>query len=213
VIEIRPPGIEEYAERHTTPLSHLHDRLWKETHEKTTSPQMMVGPLEGSFLRFLARITQAKRILEVGTFTGYSALAFAEGLPADGELVTCDINPCTTEMARRYFSESAHRAKAKISIRLGPAAEVLKTLQGPFDLCFIDADKEGYGLYYDLSMELVRSGGLILLDNMLRGGKVLAPGDPGTRVIDALNDRIQSDPRVENILLPVRDGIMLVRKL
>lgn len=211
MIEIRPVGIEQYAERHTTPMSEHHARLWQETHEKTTSPRMMVGPLEGAFLRLLARLTQARRILEIGMFTGYSALAWAEALPPDGRLVTCDINPKTAEIAQRYFAQSPHGHK--IEIKLGPAVESLKTLKGPFDLCFIDADKDGYSLYYDACMDLVRRGGLIVLDNMVRGGRVLDARDEGTRVIVSLSERIQNDPRVENVLLPVRDGIMLVCKL
>lgn len=211
MIEIRPEGVEEYVGRHTTPMSDLHSRLWKETHAKTTTAMMLVGPLEGAFLRFLVRITQAQRILEIGMFTGYSALAWAEALPPEGRLITCDINPTTAEIARRYFAESPHGHK--IEVRLGPAGATLKTLAGPFDICFIDADKEGYGVYYDACIGLVRKGGLIVLDNMLRRGKVLNANDPEGRMIDSLNDRIQSDPRVENVLLPVRDGIMLAYKL
>jgi caffeoyl-CoA O-methyltransferase len=144
-------------------------------------------------------------------FTGYSTLAWAEALPKDGRVVTCEINPKTTEIAKRYFAESPHGGK--IEIKLGHALETLKVLYGPFDLCFIDADKENYAAYYDRCMELVRPRGLIILDNMLRGGRVLNPTDTSTRAVDALNQRIRNDPRVENVLLPVRDGIMLVRKL
>lgn len=210
MIEVHPAGVEEYAERHTTPLSELHSRLWKETHEKTTTPQMMVGPLEGAFLKMLARLTGARRILEIGMFTGYSALAWAEALPPDGRVITCDINPETTEIAKRYFAASPHGHK--IEVKIGPGLETLKTLQGPFDICFIDADKEGYGLYYGACMELVRPGGLIMLDNMLRGGKVLHPTDAAATAIDSLNERIHKDPRVENLLMPLRDGIMLAYK-
>jgi predicted O-methyltransferase YrrM len=199
--------IEEYAERHTRELSVLHPRLWQETHEKTDYPGMMVGPLEGALLRLLVRLTAANRVLEIGMFTGYSALAMAEALPEDGQLITCDVNPETTEIARRYFARSAHGHK--IEIKLGPARETLKALKGPFDLCFIDADKEGYNAYYDLAVDLVRQGGLIVLDNMLRGGRVLSPKDQDARTVAALNDRIQKDQRVENILLPIRDGVML----
>lgn len=199
--------IETYAENHTRALSHLHGRLWKETHQKTDNPGMMVGPLEGALLRLLVRLTAAKRVLEIGMFTGYSALAMAEALPDDGQLITCDVNPVTTEIARRYFAESAHGHK--IEIKLGPAMETLKKLTGPFDLCFIDADKQSYSGYYDRAVDLVREGGLIVLDNMLRGGRVLSPRDQDSQAVAALNDRIQKDKRVENVLLPIRDGIML----
>ncbi len=199
--------IEEYSERHTRELSDLHERLWQETHEKTSSPGMMVGPIEGALLRLLVRLTAAKRVLEIGMFTGYSALAMAAALPEDGQLITCDVNPETSEIARRYFASSPYGHK--IEIKLGPAKETLKNLQGPFDLCFIDADKQGYGAYYDACIDLVRRGGLIVLDNMLQSGRVLNPADPASRIIAALNDRIQRDERVENVLLPIRDGIML----
>ncbi len=205
-----PEEIENYAERHTRGLSELHARVWKETHEKTKSPKMMVGPLEAALLRLLVRITAAKRVLEIGMFTGYSALAWAEALPEDGRIVTCDVNPETTEMAQRYFASSPHGKK--IEVRLGPALETLKTFKEPFDICFIDADKTGYDAYYDACIELTRHGGLIVLDNMMQGGKVLHPGDDRVRGIAALNERIQKDERVENVLLPVRDGIMLCYK-
>lgn len=205
-----PEAIEEYAERHTRGMSGLHARVWKETYEKTKSPRMMVGPLEGAFLKMLVRIAAAKKVLEIGMFTGYSALAWAEALPEDGRLVSCDVNPETTELARGYFAASPHGHK--IEVRLGPALETLKSLQGPFDICFIDADKTGYDAYYDACIGLTRRGGLLVLDNMLLGGKVLQPGDDRTRVVDALNDRINRDERVENVLLPVRDGIMLAYK-
>jgi caffeoyl-CoA O-methyltransferase len=170
-----------------------------------------VGPLEGALLRLLVRITAAKRVLEIGMFTGYSALAWAEALPDDGQLVTCDVNPETTELAKRYFAMSPHGHK--IDARLGPALETLKTLRSPFDICFIDADKPSYGGYYDACVELTRKGGLIVLDNMMQKGEVLNPTDERVRAIDALNKRILKDERVENVLLPIRDGIMLACKL
>jgi len=209
---IRPVAqeIEDYAERHTRRLSPLHARLSQETHQKTTHPQMLVGPLEGAFLRLLVRITGAKRVLEIGMFTGYSALAWAEALPDDGRVITCDVNPETTEIAKRYFAESPHGKK--IEIKLGPAIETLKTLSGPFDICFIDADKTAYGAYYDRCIELTRRGGLIVLDNMLQSGRVLNPMEERDRGIHALNERIQRDERVENVFLPIRDGIMLCYK-
>jgi caffeoyl-CoA O-methyltransferase len=156
-------------------------------------------------------MTQARRILEVGMFTGYSALAFAEALPADGLIITCEFDPKAIDIARRFFTQSPHAKK--IEIREGPAADTLKTLAGPFDLCFIDADKPSYDYYYDRCVELLRKGGLIVLDNMLRYGRVLDPVDEDARIVDALNSRIHNDPRVENVLLPFRDGIMLAYKL
>jgi caffeoyl-CoA O-methyltransferase len=158
----------------------------------------------------LVRIIGAKRILEIGMFTGYSALAWAEALPEDGRVITCDVNPETTEIARRYFAESPHGKK--IEIKLGPAIETLKTLSGPFDVCFIDADKTGYSAYYDRCIDLTRRGGLIVLDNMLQSGRVLNPTEERDRLIHALNERIQNDERVENVFLPIRDGIMICWK-
>ncbi len=211
MIELRPLGLEEYAERHSKPVSSIHEKLWLETYSKTHRPKSLVGPLEGAFLRMLVLMTGARRILEVGTFTGYSALLWAEALPRDGKVITCDIDPETTAIAKRYFAESPHGHK--IEIKLGPALDSLKLINGPFDLCFIDADKESYPKYYELCMERLRPKGLIVIDNMLRNGEVLDPSDPGSVAIDALNKRIRNDPQVENVLLPVRDGIMLALKL
>src|ERR1043166_6006527 len=134
MIELRPIGIEDYAEKHSKPMSNLHEKLWLETFSKTRNPEMMVGPLEGGFLKMLALITGARRILEIGMFTGYSTLAWAEALPKDGRVVTCEINPQTTEIAKRYFAESLHGHK--IEIKLGPALNSLKLVDGIFDLCF-----------------------------------------------------------------------------
>jgi caffeoyl-CoA O-methyltransferase len=211
MIELTPLGIEEYAERHSKPLSDTHAKLWLETFSKTRNPGMMVGAIEGAFLKMLVRMTGARRILEIGTFTGYSALAWAEALPRDGRVVTCDVNREAVAIAKRYFAQSQHGHK--IEVKLGPALESLKVLTGPFDICFIDADKVNYGAYYDACMELVRGRGLIVLDNMLQGGRVLSPNDGSAKAIDGLNQRIRRDARVENVLLPVRDGIMLVFKL
>jgi caffeoyl-CoA O-methyltransferase len=210
-VEIRPEGVEEYCEQHTTPLTELHKRLAKTTEEDTRTPNYLVGPLEGSFLKLLVRLCQAKRILEVGMFTGYSALAFAEALPADGHIITCELDRHAIEIAKRFFAESPHRDK--IEIKAGRAADTLKTLSGPFDLCFIDADKPSYDYYYDCCVDLTRKGGLIVLDNMLRYGRVLNPVEEDSRIVNALNGRVHKDPRVENVLLPFRDGIMLAYKL
>lgn len=211
MIELRPIGIENYVERHSKPMSMVHEKLWLETYRKTSSPEKMVGPIEAQFLKMLALMTGARRILEIGMFTGYSALALAEALPRDGRVVTCEINAEIAEIAKRYFLQSPHGGK--IEVKQGPALASLKVITGPFDLCFIDADKENYGQYYDQCIEMVRPKGIIVLDNMLRGGNVLQPTDSGAEAIDALNKRIRNDARVENVLLPVRDGIMLIMKL
>ena len=211
MLDIRQIGIEDYAERHSKPLSALHHKLWMETYSKTREPGMMVGALEGAFLKMLVTITSARRILEIGMCTGYATLLFAEAIPKGGTIIACDINPGTTEIAKRYFAESPHGSK--IEVRLGPASETLKRVLGPFDICFIDADKENYANYYEACMDLVRRGGLIILDHMLDGGSVIEARDEATKTIDTLNKRIRNDARVENVLLPVRDGIMLARKL
>ena len=210
-VKVLPEGVEEYCERHTTALTELHEQLLRETEDKTSTANFLVGEIEGAFLRMLTRMTRAKRILEVGMFTGYSALCFAEALPADGSIVSCEIDPNAVDIARRFFARSPHRDK--IQILEGRAADSLKTLQGPFDLCFIDADKPNYDYYYDRCLELARKGGLIVLDNMLRYGRVLNPTEEDARIVDVLNDRIHKDARVENVLLPFRDGIMLAYKL
>ena len=211
MLDIRPIGIEDYAERHSKPLSALHNKLWMETYSKTREPGMMVGALEATFLKMLVMLTNARRILEIGMFTGYTTLALAEALPKGGTIVSCEIDPERTEIAKRYFAESPHGSK--IEVRLGPAAETLKRVWGPFDICYIDADIEKYAAYYEACVGLARPGGLIILDNMLCGGRVLNPQDERSKAIDALNKHIRNDARVENVLLPVRDGIMLVRKL
>ncbi|MBI2231447.1 MAG: class I SAM-dependent methyltransferase, partial [Deltaproteobacteria bacterium] len=207
----RPIGIEDYAERHSKPLSALHNKLWMETYSKTREPGMMVGALEAAFLKMLVMLTNARRILEIGMFTGYTTLALAESLPKGGTIVSCEIDPERTEIAKRYFAESPHGSK--IEVKLGPASETLKRIWGPFDICFLDADIEKYAVYYEACMDLVRRGGLIILDNMLHGGRVIDARDEATKQIDELNKRIRNDARVENVLLPMRDGIMLVRKL
>src|SRR5258706_2336035 len=211
MLDVRPIGIEDYAERCSKPLSALHDKLWVETYSKMHSHKMMVGALEGQFLKMLATMTGARRILEIGMYTGYSTLAWAEAMPKDGRVVTCEINPEWAEIAKRFFAESIHGQK--IDIRLGPALESLKTVWGPFDICFIDADKENYGSYYDLCLELARTRGLIVLAHMLLIGQDFNSNNARSRAVDALNKRIRNDPRVENVLLPVRDAIMLVRKI
>lgn len=211
VDELIPSAIEEYCEKHTTPESELFRELARETYAKAAHPQMQVGHLEGAFLRILVGVSQARRVLELGTFTGYSSLAMAEGLPDDGQLITCDIDPEMTEIARRYWSASPHGRK--ITLRLGPALDALRELGGPFDLVFIDADKENYIHYWEACLPKVRHGGLIVVDNVLWSGRVLQPEEPEDHAIVAFNDHVLKDPRAERVMLTVRDGILLTRKL
>jgi len=202
--------VENFAQDHTEPESDLFRRLEKETQAKMQWPEMLVGRLEGQFLKMLVQLTGARRVLEIGTFTGYSALMMAEGLPPDGCLITCEVNSKAEEIARRYFAESPHGHK--IELRMGPALETIATLSEPLDMVFIDADKKNYPNYYETCLPLLRPGGLIVADNVLWSGNVLAPKDDDTRAIVSFNERVQADPRVENVCLTIRDGIMLARK-
>ena len=171
---------------------------------------MQVGNLEGSFLKLLVKISKAKRILEIGTFTGYSALAMAEAMPAGGRLVTCDIDDQTTVIAREFWGNSPHGGK--IELRLGPALETIRKIRGPLDFVFIDADKTNYIHYWNACIPKMRRGGLILADNVLWSGKVLCPRDSTTRAIVAFNRHVAKDKRVEAVMLTVRDGITLAYK-
>ena len=204
-------ALERYAEEYSSPAGPLLERLATETRERTTLPQMMVGPLEGRFLEFLVRLSGARRILELGTFTGYSTVSMAAALPADGRLVTCDVNPETSEIARRYVAESGHADK--VDFRLGPALDALAELEGPFDLVFIDADKPNYVNYYEAALPKLADGGLIVADNVLWSGRVLeADGEDSTRAIRAFNEHVRRDSRVVAVILTVRDGMTLIRK-
>jgi caffeoyl-CoA O-methyltransferase len=203
--------VERYAEEHTTPDGELFERLAEETRAKTSSPQMMVGRIEGQFLATLVRLLGAKRILELGTFTGYSSISMASALPADGRIITCDVDPDATAIARRYMDESGHGDK--IEIRLGPALETLETLEGPFDLVFIDADKPNYRNYYEAALPLLADGGLLVADNVLWSGRVVEEDvDDSTRAIKEFNEHVRADSRVQSVMLTVRDGMTLVQK-
>jgi caffeoyl-CoA O-methyltransferase len=206
------PSVEAYAAEHSTPESDLFARLASETREKTTAPQMMVGQVEGRLLAELVRLSQATRVLELGTFTGYSSISMALALPAGGRIVTYDIEPGTTAIARRYAEEAG--VADRIEFRLGPALDAIPGLEAPFDLVFIDADKENYVNYYEATLPLLDDGGLMIVDNTLWSGRVADPGadDENTHAIRALNARVRDDPRVENVLLTVRDGMNLIRK-
>jgi caffeoyl-CoA O-methyltransferase len=208
-----PEEVEEYARAHSTPPDDLLERLYAETHEKLNAPQMLTGPLEGRFLQTLVWATKARRVLEIGTYSGYSALSMAEALPDDGVVITCDVWEEANEMAKRYAAESPHGHK--IDFRLGPALETIETIEGPFDLVFIDADKENYVNYFHATLPLLAERGLIAFDNTLWSGRVVPgydDGSPQTKAFRALNDALVADPRGVVVMLPIRDGVTLFRK-
>lgn len=202
--------IERYAEAHSGEPPELLQRLESETRQSQRGAQMLTGRQEGQFLRLLVLVLGARRILEVGMFTGYSALMMASALPDDGELHTCEIDPKAEALARRYFDESPHGHK--IRVHMGHALETLEALEGPFDFAFVDADKENYPRYYERVLSLLRPGGLVAVDNVLWSGEVLDPKDEESRAIHALNERVQTDSRVDHVLTTIRDGVLLARK-
>jgi caffeoyl-CoA O-methyltransferase len=210
-VVIVEPRVEDYAEAHTSPDGELFERLAVETREKTEIPQMMVGRIEGQFLAFLVGATGARRVLELGTFTGYSSISIARALPLGGRVVTCDVNEETTAIARRYAEEAG--VVDRIDYRLGPAIETLEGLDGPFDLIFIDADKVGYIEYYEALLPKLAERGLILADNTLASGSVVED-DPGSMgaAIKRFNDHVSADDRVESVMLTIRDGVTLIRR-
>lgn len=205
------PEIEAYADAHSLPESDVCRRIREETYRTMECPQMVVGPLEGAFLKVMALTIGARRVLEIGTFTGYSALCMAECLPEDGMVITCDIDPESTDMAKRYWAQSPHGKK--IDLRLAPALETMGTLTGRFDLIFIDADKANYVNYFRQALDLISDHGVILIDNVLWNGDVLtlpAP-DTNTAAIQELNRVVHAEPRVSAVLLTIRDGIFLIK--
>jgi len=202
--------IENYAYEHTQAEDSLLEELEKETYETLEIPQMTTGRIEGRFLKLLAQLIGAKRILEIGTFGGYGTLSMAEALPKDGTLITCDIDPPAIAFAKRYFAQSEHGHK--ITLLEGPALDSLKTLSGSFDMAFIDADKENYLNYYEAILPLIRQGGLIVADNVLWSGRVLNPTEPSDIAIHKFNQTVRRDNRVEPVMLTVRDGIYCIRK-
>ncbi len=204
-------AIEQYAAAHSSKLPSLLEELGAITREKTTAPQMMIGPIEGNLLRMLVAISGAKRILEVGTFTGFSAICMASALPEDGELITCEVSEEHASIARHFFERSPDGRKIKL--RMGPAIETMRHQpDASFDVIFVDADKTSYPDYYEEAIRLLKHGGLLIGDNTLWSGNVLDPKDDSTRAIVAFNQRASRDSRVEHVLLTVRDGVHLIRK-
>ena len=204
--------IETYAQAHSMPESDLCRALREETQRRMEAPQMIVGPLEGAFLKMMTQLVRATSVLEIGMFTGYSALCFAEALPANGTVLTCEIDEESAALARQYFVRSP--VSKKIEIRMGPALDTMRHLKGPFDLIFIDADKINYVNYYRQALDLVSPHGVILIDNVLWGGDVLKqpPPDEKTAAIQDLNRVVATDPRVTAVLVTIRDGVLVVRQ-
>lgn len=211
-MDIIDPGLQRYAEEHTSDESPLLKKINRDTHAHVLSPRMLSGQLQGRVLSMISCMARPGTILEIGTYTGYSALCLAEGLREDGKLITIDINEELEDRVRDYFKEA--RMEDRIDYRIGDATKILPELNERFDMVFIDADKENYALYFDLVIDRVNLNGLILADNVLWSGKVLdEKHDKDTRAIVEFNKKIQQDSRVENVLLPIRDGIMLIRKV
>jgi caffeoyl-CoA O-methyltransferase len=210
MLTLQKPGIEEYAQAKSQSTDKLLDELLQETHEKMALPQMLTGPLEGAFLCLMTKVASAKHVLEIGMFTGYSALSMAAGLPADGTLTTLEIDSDCIAIAKKYFDQSEHGKK--IRVVEGAGLNSLKKLDGPFDLVFIDADKTNYKNYYEAVLPKMPSGGVILVDNVLWSGHVLDPKTDDDRAIVEFNDHVSKDDRVEKVLLTIRDGVFFIRK-
>lgn len=204
--------LEEYVQDHSEQEPELLQQLARETHLKVLQPRMLSGAYQGRLLALLSKLVAPKHILEIGTYTGYSALCLAEGLQPSGRIDTIDVNEELTDLQRKYFDTSGFGNQ--IFQHLGNAAEIIPKLSGTFDLVFIDADKEQYPLYFDLIVDRVRSGGLIISDNVLWSGKVIEKSnDEATQALQIFNKKVVEDVRVEALLLPVRDGLTLLRKV
>lgn len=210
MIQITDPQIHAYAEEMTSPESKNIEKLVASSGKELEHIDMLSGKLVGELLKILIRISGAKRVLEIGTFTGYSALMMAEALPDDGELITMEFNSKFYELAEKHFKEfdTAH----KIRLIQGDARELIDELEGEFDLVFLDADKISYPLYYENSLKKIKPGGMLVADNVLWGGTVLNHAEPKARALHIFNERVARDERVEQVLLPLRDGLTLLLK-
>jgi caffeoyl-CoA O-methyltransferase len=206
-VEIVDPRIEEYVERLTTPHEQLLAELSAETDEKLGSPQMLTGPVAGRFLELLVWFGRPQRVLEIGTFSGHSALAMAAALPDGGRIDACELDPERAAFAQRYFDRSPHGSK--ITLHVGPAIETIERLEGDFDLVFLDADKDGYVGYYEAVLPRLAERGLIVADNTLATGRVVEGERPP---VADFNDHVARDPRSVQVLLSVRDGMTLIRR-
>ena len=204
--------IENYIESHTTPESPILAELFRETHLKAMYPRMLSGHYQGKLLEIISYMVKPSRILEIGTFTGYASICLARGLKKGGTLVTIELNPELSEISDKYFKKTG--LEKTIITHIGNALDIIPRLKEDFDMVFIDADKENYLNYYQLVFDKIKPGGFILADNALWSGKVLKKNtsDKETKGISEFNDFVHQDPRVDNILIPVRDGIMILRK-
>ena len=207
-----------YLLENAYPESDVAKALREDTHANLRMAVMQISPEQGAFMKFLVRLIGAKKVIEVGTFTGYSALCVAEALPESGKLIACDVSDSWTKMARKYWAKAG--LAEKIDLHLRPAVETLDELieqdeKGSFDFCFIDADKDNYDAYYERCLQLLRPGGVIGIDNVLWGGRTADPSvnDADTAALRNLNAKIRVDDRVESTMLPIGDGLTLVRKL
>jgi caffeoyl-CoA O-methyltransferase len=212
-MEFIDQALDDYCGAHTTAESALLAKLNRDTHVNILQPRMLSGHFQGRLLSLLSKMIRPERILEIGTYTGYSALCMAEGLTETGKIITLDINAQLEDFVRSYISESEYASK--VDYRICNAMEEIPQLKEQFDLVFIDADKMNYINYYNLVFDKVKPGGYIFSDNVLWSGKVVQTEgkiDKDTQLLKAFNELIQNDPRVENILLPIRDGIMIARK-
>ncbi len=208
---IVPEELQRYAEAQTTPPTELQRRLAEETRASLRSPQMLTGVVEGRLLEFLVFTLRPQRVLELGTYSGYSSLAMASVLPPGGHIDTCEVEEAHAEVARRYLDEAG--VGDRVTIHLGPALETIERLEGEYDLIFIDADKPNYPEYYEALVPRLASDGIMVLDNTLWSGRVLEPEDsPEAQMFVELNARIADDPRVVAVMLTVRDGVTLVRR-
>jgi caffeoyl-CoA O-methyltransferase len=213
MLTIIAEDLARYVEAHCSAEPALLEELRAETVQKLEDPQMQVGRVEGTLLRLLVGLSGARRVLEIGTYSGYSALSMAAALPDGGRLVTCDIDPVATTVAQKYFDRSPHGSK--IELRLGDAqqtVEALRSAGASFDFVFIDADKEGYVAYWEGVLPMIPAGGLVVVDNTLWSGRVLHPTSASDHGVVAFNDHVTADERVDHVLLSVRDGVMLARK-
>jgi caffeoyl-CoA O-methyltransferase len=211
-VEFVEPEVEAYAEAHTTQPEPLLRRLFEETHARLQAPQMLTGTVEGRFLELLVHGLGAKRVLEIGTYSGYGTLSMAAGLPADGRIDTLEVDDRHAEVARRYVEEAGHAGR--VTVHVGPALDTIEGLDGEFDFVFIDADKVNYLNYYEAVLPRLAAHGLIAADNTLWSGRVVGDGeaDENTRALREFNDRVASDSRVVAVVLTVRDGITLIRR-